>query len=188
MAKFAVVYDACVLYPAPLRDLLVRLAKTDLFRAHWTEAIHQEWIHAVLREKRHSLEKLERVKELMNNNVREALITDYEHLIDLLELPDPNDRHVLAAAIHCRADAIVTFNLRDFPERLLKPYKIEIIHPDDFVCYQLDLSMQRVFQVIRKQRTDLNNPPKTAAEMLITFQKQQLPKTCLRLQQYLDFL
>ena len=56
MSKFTVVYDACVLYPAPLRDTLMRLAVTDLFQAHWTDHIHGEWINALLRAKKHSPE------------------------------------------------------------------------------------------------------------------------------------
>jgi hypothetical protein len=94
--RFTVVYDACVLYPAPLRDLLMRLALTDLSRA-----------------------QLERTRSLMNAYVRDALVDGYQSLVPALELPDPNDRHVLAAAIQCGADLILTFNLDDFPEQAL---------------------------------------------------------------------
>lgn len=103
MANFAAVYDACVLYPAPLRDLLLRLALTDLFRARWTDRIHEEWIRSVL-ENRPDLkpEQLERTRQLMNQAVPDCLVTGYEGLIDQLELPDPDDRHILAAAIRPR--------------------------------------------------------------------------------------
>ena len=123
---FTALYDACVLYPAPLRDLLMHLALTDLFRAKWTDAIHEEWMRAVL-ETRPDLtrEKLERTRNLMNAHVRDCLVTGYEGLIPGLPLPDPDDRHVLAAAIRGRADVIVTFNLKDFPATTLAPLGIE---------------------------------------------------------------
>ena len=49
-SNFTVIYDACVLYPAPLRDFLMRLALTDLYRARWTDMIHDEWTHNVLKQ------------------------------------------------------------------------------------------------------------------------------------------
>src|SRR2546425_176822 len=123
MANYKVVYDACVLYPAPLRDFLVELAATSLFQAYWTDDIQEEWISSVLQNRSDlSRERLERTKELMNNSVRDCIITDHQDLISSLNLPDPGDRHVLAAAIRCGADAIITFNLSDFPESELIKY------------------------------------------------------------------
>ena len=91
MNRFTVLYDACVLYPAPLRDLLLRLALTDLYRARWSDAIHEEWIRAVLRNRPDlSRQQLERTRALMNAHVRD-------------KLPDPEDCQVLAAAIQCGA-------------------------------------------------------------------------------------
>ncbi len=136
MSRFTVIYDACVLYPAPLRDLLMRLTLTDLFKAYWTDQIHEEWIRAVLRRGDVSRDKLERARDLMDLHARDAKVYGYEPLIEALDLPDPDDRHVLAAAIRCRADAIVTYNIKDFPEEALKPYSIDLLHPDDFVLYQ----------------------------------------------------
>lgn len=92
----------------------MRLAMTDLFRAHWTDAIHDEWITALLRQQKHSPEALQRVRELMDAHVRDAKVVGYEALIDSLDLPDLNDRHVLAAAIRCNAYAIVIFSFNRF--------------------------------------------------------------------------
>ena len=103
MAKFSAIYDACVLYPAPLRDLLMHLALTDLFKARWTDEIHAEWINALLRREQYDRKILERTRDLMDLSVRDAKVIGYEWLIDSLDLPDPNDRHVLAAAISCGA-------------------------------------------------------------------------------------
>ena len=101
------VYDANILYPAPLRDLLIRLARTGLFRAHWTERIQQEWVQALLRDRDDvKAERLARTCQLMLEAVPHALVTGYEDLIDGLKMPDPNDRHVLAAAIRAGDDVI----------------------------------------------------------------------------------
>lgn len=171
-----VVYDACVLYPAPLRDLLMRLARTGLFRARWSDAIHQEWMTAVL-EKRPDLEqRLKRTRALMDKDVLDCLVTDYEHLIKELTLPDAGDRHVLAAAIQCGAGVIVTFNLRDFPGECLRQHGIEAQHPDAFVCRLLEMDRSAVCEAVRRQRASLKNPPSSVDELLATFERQQLTR------------
>ncbi|TQV70748.1 PIN domain-containing protein [Exilibacterium tricleocarpae] len=188
MAKFSVVYDANVLYPAPLRDLLMRLALTDLFKAHWTDAIHEEWIAALLRQGKHTREKLEHVKALTDAHIRDAKVYGYEDLIDSFNLPDPDDHHVLAAAIRCSADAIVTFNKKDFPEGTLSPYSIDIIHPDDFIYYQIDMAPAICCKAIRAQRLALKNPVIAVDDFLGTLQKQQLPQTVSKLKEFVEFL
>jgi len=188
VGKFSVIYDACVLYPAPLRDCLLRLALTDLFNARWTDHIHAEWMGALLREGKFSEEKLVAVRDLMDAHVRDAKVTGYEGLIDSLQLPDANDRHVLAAAICCNADAIVTFNLKDFPEAALAPFGIDVIHPDDFIYYQIDMAPARCCQVLRNQRLALRNPALSVDEFLTVLQKQQLPETVSKLREYIEFL
>ena len=100
-SHFTVVYDACALYPAPLRDFLMRLALTDLFRARWSDMIHDEWIRNVLAQRPDlKPEDLERTRSLMNAHVRDCLVAGFEHLIPSVKLPDADDRHVVAAAIH----------------------------------------------------------------------------------------
>ena len=123
--NFIVVYDACVLYPNTLRDLLMELAVTDIYRAKWTNDIHDEWIRNLSRNKPEiPLEKLYRVRDLMNENVLDCLVTDYQWIIPTLNLPDADDRHVLAAAIKAKAGIIVTTNLKDFPRSQLKKYDL----------------------------------------------------------------
>lgn len=97
---FIVVYDANVLYPSLLRDVLIRVAQRGLVRARWTERILDEVFHS-LKQNRPNLDpvKLERTRELMNASIRDVLVEDYESLEDAVSLPDPNDRHVLAAAL-----------------------------------------------------------------------------------------
>ena len=172
MNRFTVVYDACVLYPAPLRDLLMRLALTDLYRARWSEQIHDEWINAVLRNRPDlSREQLERTRLLMNAYVRDALVDGHQSLIPALELPDPDDRHVLAAAIKCGADLILTFNLDDFPDEVLTSYGLGACHPDPFLVDQLTLEAERVCMAMRQHRASLKNPAKTVEEYLATLEE-----------------
>src|SRR4051794_33154958 len=111
------VYDANILYPAPLRDLLIRIAQAGLVRARWTETIHDEWTRNVLKDNpRLSAERLIRTRNLMNEAVRDCLVTGHEDLIASLSLPDPGDRHVPAAAICAGAAVIVTYNNMKLPE------------------------------------------------------------------------
>ncbi len=178
MTIFTALYDANVLYPAPLRDLLVRLAGTGRFRARWTNAIHEEWIRNVLSDRPDlNRERLERTRDLMNNLIFDCLVIEYEALIPNLHLPDAEDRHVLAAAVVGGADFIVTFNLKDFPESVLSQYEIKALHPDFFVLKLLQLDESLVCDTIRKQRLDLKNPPKSADEMLTLFEDQGLANT-----------
>src|SRR5580700_413996 len=109
------ILDACVLYPAPLRDFFMRLA-VKLYQPKWTDTIHEEWIESILANRPDlTRAQLTRTRELMNQHGGACIVSGYESLISNLELPDPNDRHVLAAAIAAPARIIVTFNLSDFP-------------------------------------------------------------------------
>jgi len=183
-SNFTVVYDACVLYPAPLRSLLMYLALSDQFRARWTNDIHDEWIRNLLKQ-RPDIDpaKLERVRELMNRNVPGCLVEGYQDLIPSIELPDQDDRHVVAAAIQTRAEAIITFNLKDFPDEALASYNLKAIHPDDFIMDLCDLNIASVLQAAQRQRASLKNPPFTAEEYLDLLLRQQLPQTVSRLKQ-----
>jgi predicted nucleic acid-binding protein len=183
------VYDANILYPAPLRDLFIRVAQAGLVRARWTEAIHEEWIRNVLKDNpRLSTERLARTRALMNEAVRDCLVTGYEDLIESLSLPDPDDRHVLAAAIRADADIIVTYNLIDFPAETLARFDIEAQHPDDFLADLLDLAPGLVCAAVKRQREGLQNPPKTAEELLCTLESQGLTQTVARLRQFIDLI
>lgn len=187
--SFTVIYDACVLYPAPLRDLLMRLALRDLFRARWTDEILNEMERAILRQRPDlSSDNLQRTRMLMNQAVRDSLVTNYQKLIPVLTLPDENDRHVLAAAIRSGAQLILTYNLKDFPEEALAEYGVVAQHPDDFLEHLLDLNQAAVLGAVREQRAALKNPPRSVAELFDTFLQQQLAKTVAVLRDYESLL
>lgn len=164
----------------------MQLTLADMFRARWTEQIHEEWIRNLLVNRPDlSRGKLEMVRDLMNLHARDALVTGYEPLIDLIQnCPDPDDRHVIAAAWHCRADAIITLNLKDFPSAALAPYNLEIIHPDDFIRAQFDLDPAKLLDAIRICRARLVNPPKSIGDYLDNLEAQALPKTVTALRKY----
>ena len=165
--SFEATYDACVLHPAGLRDLLVRLAITGLFRAHWSADILDEMVRSILRRRPDlTSAQLERTRELMCDAVPDCVTTGYEALIDGIELPDPDDRHVLAAAIRSGSQVIVTENTADFPADVLDRYDIEAQTPDAFVLHLIDLSPTTVFSVIDAQAAALRDPPFTVDQLL----------------------
>jgi len=175
---FGATYDACVLYPASLRDLLVRLGKTGLFRARWTDQILDEMVSAILRRRSDlTAEQLQRTRERMCASVPDCLTTGFEDLIEGLELPDPDDRHVLAAAIRASSGVIVTENIADFPAQTLEPYNIEAQTPDVFVLHLIDLAPSTVRSVIQAQSAALENPPMTVGEVLDSLTRSGLPRS-----------
>lgn len=189
MTQYTVLLDANVLYPAPIRDLLLQLAVTDLFRAKWTEDIHREWIEALLRNEPHrERARLERTRDLMDRSTRDCLVTGYHTLIPSLELPDPDDRHVLAAAIVGRCDCIVTQNQRDFPPDALAPFSIETQHPDEFLGNQLNLAPGLVLSAVRKVRLRLKRNPLSAPEYLGNLTRVGLVATAAELEAYVDLI
>lgn len=178
MATLTVVYDANVLYPAPLRDLLIRLGKTDLIRARWTDAILDEVFRSILRDRPDlNAEDLVRTRRLMCEAVRDCLVTGYEPSIGAWILPDPDDCHVLAAAVHCGAQVIVTANGRDFPKSVLAPLALEAQHPDEFVLNLIDLAPDMVLNTIEQQASALKRRQTTVDELLETLEKNGLKKS-----------
>ena len=186
--RFVVVFDACVLYPAPIRDFLIRLATAGLFAAKWTDRIHEEWTRSLLATRPDLADALKRTRSLMDQAVPDCLVEGYEPLIEGLSLPDPDDRHVLAAAIRAGAQTIVTINLRDFPAPSLAPYGIEAVHPDIFVEQQLDLHEGAVVTTAKRHRAALRNPPKPVDAYLDTLAAQGLVVTAERLREFADVL
>lgn len=167
----------------------MHLALTDLFRAKWSAAIHEEWIRNVLKA-RPDLKRpqLERTRSLMDAHVRDCLVEGYEPLIESVVLPDPGDRHVLAAAVIGKADLIITFNLKDFPQPVLQLYGIEARHPDTFITWLMDMAPEAVFAAAKRHRSSLKNPPQSVTEYLSILKRQGLPETVTRLREYPDFI
>lgn len=179
---FKALLDANVLYPAPLRDFLLRLAELELFKPKWTSDIQEEWIRNILL-KRTDLKRaqLERTKDMMNAAFPDSNIIKYEKLIKKLHLPDDNDRHVLAAAIKEKAHGIITFNLKDFPADYLKLFHIEALHPDDFIINLINYDKTKSLQSLNNQVKSLKNPPQSIDEVLQTLSNCGLKNSVLKL-------
>ena len=180
-ARYTALLDASTLYPAPLRDLLLSLAVDGLYHARWTVRIHDEWTRNLAMNRPELAERLPQLVALMNRIVPDCLIENYEALIDGLELPDAEDRHVLAAAITGHVDAIVTFNLKDFPGDVLGRYNIEAQHPDEFVLNQLELRQIDALAAIKAMRARLRRPPQSAVDLIATLERAGLPASAAHL-------
>lgn len=168
-----VVLDACVLYPASLRDFLLCLAEQGCFRPGWSADIVEEFVRNILAD-RPDLERrqLHRTVQAMNAAFPEACVTGYDPIVKALALPDPGDRHVLAAAIKARASVIVTLNLRDFPLAELAKYGTVAMHPDAFVVDLMKADSSAVERAFRVQLKSLKNPPVTVEDLLATLERR----------------
>lgn len=188
-ARYTAVLDACVLYPAPMRDVLLSLAHQGLYHARWSEDIQQEWVRNLLRNRPDlKPEQLRRTVERMSAAIPDSLIEGYQRFIETIHLPDPDDRHVVAAALIGHADAIVTLNLKDFPHSALKPMGLEAQHPDDFLVNQLHLNLPESLKAIKAMRQRLQNPPHTVAQLLATLQRCGLTQTVSILTEHSELL
>lgn len=177
--------DANVLYPAGLRDFLLRLAEEYLYRPLWSATIHEEWISSLLADRPDlTAGRLERTRAIMDEHFPEAIVTGYNALIAGLDLPDPRDRHVLAAAVRGRADVIVTRNLRDFPADRLAPHGLEARHPDDFIVSLFEFQPGAVLAAARGHRAALKNPSRSSDEHLHALEGLGLTRTASVLAPY----
>lgn len=173
-----VVLDACVLYPASLRDFLLCLAEQGCLRPAWSSDIVDEFVRNILAD-RPDLDRrqLRRTVDAMNAAFPEALAKGYEHVIATLTLPDVDDRHVLAAAIKAKATTIVTLNLKDFPASELAKHRVVAIHPDAFVVGLMKTDPTIVERAFAAQRRSLKNPPVSVVDLLATLERRGMVET-----------
>lgn len=154
------------------------LALSGRFRARWSTQIHDEWKRSLLKNRLDlTTQQVDRTSVLMDQAIPDALVTGHEDLIDGLSLPDPDDRHVLAAAIRCNASVIVTFNEKDFPVEVLAGFGVEAQHPDVFAENLFDLDQAAVVAAAQRQRQQLKNPPMGVDRYLDILRRQGLTQT-----------
>lgn len=132
--RFVVILDANVLYPFGVRDVLLRFAEAGLYRARWSQDILSEWRTSLLKRKPHLEASIDSQLAAMGKAFPEANVEGCENLVPSLNLPDENDRHVLAAAIRASAQVIVTENLKHFPKKVLEKYDVEAQSADNFLA------------------------------------------------------
>jgi hypothetical protein len=183
MTYLVALLDACVLYSASLRDLLMWLAIEGVYAPKWSEMIHEEWMRNLLLARPDLLpDRLARTRKLMNARNPDAVVTDFEHHIPSITLPDADDRHVVAAAITGNCHVIVTFNLKDFPDAVLAPYRLTAVHPDSFILQCFMDSPVSSLTAIKQQHQSLLSPPCTMTDLLQKLIRCGLPKTVTYLQ------
>ncbi len=174
--KFTCVLDTNVIYPIAVRDLLFWFAHYELYTPKWSIHIFDEWKKIMERKAVPAEEILKRVDKA-NKAFPDALVNNYEILIDSLHLPDPKDRHVLAVAIKANANLIVTNNLKDFPEQLLAPYGISAKSADDFLTDIIDLNHEKAIEAFRKLVMNRRNPDLDEYQVLDALRKNGLTET-----------
>lgn len=182
-----ILLDANVIYGQTLRDTFMHLAANRVIEVRWTNQIHEEWIAALL-EKRSDLtrEALLQVRDLMNLHAADSFVTGYESLIEKLDLPDPDDRHVLAAAIHSGYQTLVTLNAKDFPRRTLERHNIELQRPDAFLVELLNNEPNAVIRAAKQQRAQLRKPARSVEEQLKALAAHGLPRFAGALKPFAD--
>lgn len=155
--RFTCVLDTNVIYPIDIRDLLFWFAHYDLFTPKWSKHIFDEWFNVMLRKGVSQEEANKRIRKA-NMAFPDALVENYESLIDGLELPDPKDCHVLAAAIKINANIIVTNNLKDFPKEYLNNFGLTAKSADDFITDTIDLNQNIAIEAFKEMVLNRTNP------------------------------
>lgn len=162
--------DASVLYPSLIRNLLMHLVGAGLISARWTDAIHEEWIGNLLADQPDlTPERLQRTRRLMEAAAPGASITGYEDRVLSLTLPDPDDRHVLAAAIAGQVDMIVTWNLKHFPSSIIQRHGVEVLSPDDLMTRLLEEAPEQTQAAIEELRLSFRRPPYSREQLMERF-------------------
>lgn len=190
--RFTAFLDACVLAPAGNRDLILCLAEDKFFRPRWSRKVLQETEVTVekLILRRHpehagAKEKARQVIGKIGEAFPEACVSDdYKALENAFELPDSNDKHVLAGAIHCRASTLVTDNQKDFPRDVTEKFNIEVRTADQFIADEIDLDVIKAVQTVRRMRSLLSRPTLDASEFLLTLEARGLSETTRLLRPY----
>ena len=188
--RFVVILDANVLYPFRKRDILLSFYDFGLFRARWSEEILTEWRGSLLKAKPHLEQSIDSQIDAIRGDpkFRESFVTGYEKLVTALDLPDPDDRHVLAAAIRCGAQHIVTENLKDFPQQVLEEFDVEAITADEFLSRTFDLYGREAIFALKRVRERYSNPAFTPSEFVMDLTAKGMPKLAARAREMRDFI
>lgn len=182
VGRYSAFLDANVLHPAFLRGAMLWFASERLLRPVWSTTVLEEWRRSLLR--RHpdlNNEKIDQLQAQMLEHFPDAMVEGYEPFIEAITLPDPDDRHVLAAAIVGKCQGIVTTNIKHFPEEIVAPYQLEIIHPDDFIVNIIDIDETKALTACRNHRAAMSQSKPTQDEYLERFRASGLVQAHARL-------
>ncbi|KPQ12985.1 MAG: toxin-antitoxin system PIN family toxin component [Algoriphagus marincola HL-49] len=174
--RFTCVLDTNVIYPIDIRDLLFWFASYDLFTPKWSKHIFSEW-EGVMKRKGIPEEEIRKRVLKAQKAFPDALVDNYESLVDSLTLPDEKDRHVLAAAIKTNANVIVTNNIKDFPNEYLSTFGLTAKTADDFLTDTIDLNHELAISAFRALVLNRRNPNLDEFEILDRLRKNGLVET-----------
>ena len=182
-ARYTALLDACVLYPLAMTDALLSLATAGFFSAKWTTRIELEWIRAIERQRPDLVGRLDVRRDSMRLAILDWEVPEpaWVSLAQGIQLPDPDDTHVLAAAIAGHADCIVTSNLKDFPSTVLDVFGIEAIDPDTFIINQWDLDPVNAISAFKRMRARRLKPQSSPEDFAYALELGGLPTTAQRL-------
>lgn len=186
-ARFTAVLDANVLYPVVIRDYLMWLSVKELYSPKWTNQLLEEFAEIFKKKGINiSTERIQKQVELMNLACPDALVTKYEDLLTSIKLTDEQDKHVVATALKCNANVIVTHNLKDFPNEYLRKIGLSAVSPDTFIADMIDLSPGRCCNAFKEMLLTKNKPPYEEFDYLEIFKNNGLIQTAAELSKYLD--
>ncbi len=181
--RFTAFIDACSLAGTLKRNLLLTLAEAEFFRLRWSAKVLDETevaIATILTRKgvADADTRAKRARAFMETAFVEACVDDYEQLLAVCaNLPDQNDAHVVAAALKTQAAMIVTENLKDFPDEVLRALNIEARSADAFIADTIALDPGRAIAAIRTMRLRLKRPEKTPDLLLLDMEAEGLVET-----------
>lgn len=166
--EYSAVLDACVLVPVSLCDLLLRLAEEPaMYRPLWSEQILAEMVRAMRTKLRRSATEAAWRRDQMMEAFPEAMVPVPPELLKAVEcIPDEGDRHVLAAAIMARANAVITQNTKHFPKHCLEKFGVLCQTADDFLIHQFHLSPQLVLDKLDDQGAGISKDRTYVVESL----------------------
>jgi len=185
---FVAILDACVLYPYRMRDVLLEFAIQGIFRARFTDEIMDEWSRHVIKDMPDTEESVQAQLRIIGTVFEECFVTGHKPLVAGLDLPDPDDRHVLAAGIKSSAQVIVTKNHKDFPENVLEEFDIIIVDPDEFLADAFELFPMEATGALRTLRTRLKRPPMDVSEFLLELTRAGMPRLATKARENIEFL
>ncbi|MGJ5178572.1 PIN domain-containing protein [Bradyrhizobium oligotrophicum] len=177
------IFDACILYPFHLRNIVVQTAVDRLVEARWTDAIHDEWIRNLAADASAiPIARLQVTRRLMNDALPAATISGYEGHIPDVTLPDPDDRHVVAAAIAAKASLLLTWNLRDFPEREITKFGLRAMTPDDFLSGLFENVPELLIGSLANARRNLRKSRVGTSDFIAILKGQHLAQLAKRVE------
>ena len=186
--RFTVVLDANVMYPSRKRDVLLSFYEAGLYRARWTHEILEEWTTRLSENLPDKKERVCALKTKLIQEFPEAFVSGHEGLADSLDLPDKDDKHVVAAAIRCGAQIIVADNGKHFPSESLQDLDIEVLSADAFLTETFDLFQFQALSVMREIRSRLNKPSYTPSEFIMDLTAKGMPLLASELRERVRFI